>query len=72
MFTTLQQEMERFWHRPFSFASGPWPTFFQPPMTAGVTYAPRMDVYEKDNTLVLKAELPGLKKKDVQGTRRTG
>jgi HSP20 family protein len=25
-----------------------------------------MDVYEKDNTIVIKAELPGLKKEDVQ------
>jgi HSP20 family protein len=31
-----------------------------------MTYAPRMDVYERDGTLVLKAELPGLKKEDVQ------
>src|SRR5690242_7361349 len=31
-----------------------------------MTYAPRMDVYEKDDTLVLKAELPGLQKEDVQ------
>src|ERR1700730_14395357 len=29
-------------------------------------FAPRMDVFEKDNTLVFKAELPGLKKEDVQ------
>lgn len=63
---TLQEDLERFWHRPFSFAMGPLPAFFQRPSTVGTTYAPRMDIYEKDGTLVLKAELPGLKKEDVQ------
>ncbi|HEY3061954.1 MAG TPA: Hsp20/alpha crystallin family protein, partial [Chloroflexota bacterium] len=27
--------------------------------------APRTDIYEKDGTLVIKSELPGLKKEDV-------
>jgi len=31
-----------------------------------MTRAPRIDVYEKDGIFVLKAELPGLKKEDVQ------
>ncbi len=31
-----------------------------------MTWAPRMDVYEKDNTLIVKADLPGLKNEDVQ------
>jgi HSP20 family protein len=66
MFEALQADLERFWHPPFSFMKGPLPTFFQPPSTAGMTFTPRMDVYEKDNTLVFKAELPGLKKEDVQ------
>jgi HSP20 family protein len=63
MFETLQEEMERFW-RPF------WAGTFPPPArrTAGqgLTWAPRMDVYEHDNTIIVKAELPGLKKEDVQ------
>src|SRR5579859_1997403 len=66
MFETLQQELERFWHRPFSLTTGPLPALFQRPTTVGTSYAPRMDVFEKDNTLVFKAELPGLKKEDVQ------
>ena len=45
---------------------GPLTTFFRQPATVGMTYAPRMDVYEKDGTLVLKAELPGLQKEDLQ------
>jgi len=66
MFETLQQELERFWHRPFSLTTGPLPALFQRPTTVGTSYAPRMDVFEKDNTLVFKAELPGLKREDVQ------
>src|SRR5579859_5696172 len=66
MFETLQQEMERFWHRPFSIPFGPFTAFSPLPTKAGMTFAPRMDVFEKDNTLVFKAELPGLKKEDVQ------
>ena len=31
-----------------------------------MTWAPRMDVYEKDNTLIVKADLPGFKNEDVQ------
>jgi HSP20 family protein len=58
-------EMERFWTRPFSFFTGPLPR----PFFAGrdmLAWAPRTDVYEKDHTIVVKAELPGLKKEDVQ------
>jgi HSP20 family protein len=66
MFETLQQEMERFWHRPFSFPFAPLTAFSQLPTKVGMTFAPRMDVFEKDNTLVFKTELPGLKKEDVQ------
>jgi hypothetical protein len=62
MFETLQQEMERIWHRPFSFPFGPLTAFSQLPTKVGMTFAPRMDVFEKDHTLVFKAELPGLKK----------
>ena len=66
VFESLQQDLERLWPRPFSFRKGPLTTLFLQPSTVGRTYAPRMDVYEKDNTLVFKAELPGLKKEDVQ------
>jgi HSP20 family protein len=60
-------EMERFWARPFSFFTGPLPRPF--PHLAGremLAWAPRTDVYEKDQTIIVKAELPGLKKEDVQ------
>ncbi|HEY1296943.1 MAG TPA: Hsp20/alpha crystallin family protein [Chloroflexota bacterium] len=60
-------EMERFWTRPFSFFTGPLPRpFFHLVGHETLAWAPRMDVYEKDHTIVVKAELPGLKKEDVQ------
>ena len=35
MFETLQQEMERFWHRPFSFPFGPLTAFSPLPQRLG-------------------------------------
>jgi HSP20 family protein len=58
----LEAEMERFWHRPWF---GLWRTPMPPFTPAATKWAPRMDVYEKD-VIVLKAEMPGLKKEDVQ------
>jgi HSP20 family molecular chaperone IbpA len=62
-FESFQEDLERLWHRPCSFTRGLLPTFIQPPSRVRMAYAPRMDVYEKDNTLVFKAELPGLKRR---------
>jgi HSP20 family protein len=62
-FTALQQDMERYLQFPFGF--GP----VLPVQRDGgrrSTFLPRMDVYEKDNTLIFQAELPGLKKDDVR------
>jgi HSP20 family protein len=61
MFATIQEEMDRVWR---------WP-WLTPPVGIGqfvgkaTTWAPRLDVFEKDNTLIVKAELPGVKKEDV-------
>src|ERR1051325_5322087 len=62
LFQSLHQDMERFWPRFFAFPFGTMPA---PAAPTGTTYMPRVDVYEKDNTVVYKAELPGLKKEDV-------
>jgi HSP20 family protein len=69
MVTELQEELARRWGlgwpwtpglvtRRLSEMSSPW--------------TPRLDVYEKDNTLVAQAELPGVKKEDVQVTLDDG
>lgn len=62
---TLQRDVESFWHRPFFLGAPPWPTIFPPLTGNGMTFAPRTDVFEKGDMLVFKAEMPGLKKKDV-------
>jgi HSP20 family protein len=66
MLDDFEAEMERFWRRPWSFWPGSWPRPFRGLARQSLTWAPRMDVYEKDNTIVVKTELPGLKKEDVQ------
>jgi HSP20 family protein len=60
-------EMERFWTRPFQYFTGPFPRpFFHLVGREALAWAPRTDVYQKDHTIFVKAELPGLKKEDVQ------
>lgn len=65
-FDDLASEMERFWARPFQFFGGPMPRSFRAAGREPLAWAPRMDVYEKDHVLIVKAELPGLKKEDVE------
>jgi HSP20 family protein len=58
--------MERWWGaRPFSFFPGPLLRPFRGFGRERTMWAPRMDVYEKDNSIFVKVELPGLKKEDV-------
>ncbi len=47
--------------RPFSFGAFPRLRF---PETA--EFSPSVDIYEEKNDVVLKAELPGLKKEDIE------
>jgi HSP20 family protein len=64
MFEDFQQEISRLW--------GQRPLLVPRPLTrplarmAESEWAPRMDVYEKDGDLVIKAELPGVKKEDIK------
>jgi HSP20 family protein len=66
IFEAFQDEMDRFWRRVgpelpitprqrFRRGSGP-----------GTAWAARIDVYDKDDAMIVKAELPGVKKEDVQ------
>ena len=53
------------------FEETSWPTFKWPflrtkPMFEGTAFAPAIDVFEKDNRLVTRVDLPGLKKEDVK------
>jgi HSP20 family protein len=51
----------RWFGRPFSLSR---PRFFQD----GAAWAPSVDVYEDGNEVVVKAELPGVKKEDISIT----
>ena len=61
----LQSELARFWGETWPF--GPWATRrpIRRLFTSQTGWAPRMDVYQQNQQIVLQAELPGVKKEDV-------
>lgn len=65
-FDDFANDIERLWARPFSIFTGPLPRPFRAVGRASPGFMPRMDAYEKDHAMVIKVELPGLKKEDVQ------
>jgi HSP20 family protein len=53
------------------FEDTTWPTFRWPlvrskPQFEGAAFSPAIDVFEKDNRLITRVDLPGLKKEDVK------
>lgn len=67
LFDEMREEMARL----FDFG---WP-LARPagrPLAPGFTWAPRMDVFEKDGQLVVKAEVPGVSKDDIRITVQDG
>jgi HSP20 family protein len=68
----MQAEMERFFGERTPFAS--WPVFrplfrlAEPPSA----WAPRADVYEYEGAVVVKAELPGVPKEQIEVTVEDG
>jgi HSP20 family protein len=68
MLEALQDEMARFWSQGWPFGSLAFPRrmgqLFQPPDM----WTPRVDVFEQDGDLVVKAELPGAKKEEIEVT----
>ena len=65
LFDDFAAELEHWWSRPFSFFPAPFLRSFRGAGRAPFALTPAMDVYEKDNVVYVKAELPGLKKEDV-------
>jgi len=64
-FTLLRQmtsELDRAFDEPFFEFR--WPAL-RTAEFAGATWAPRVDVFERDGQLVTKVDLPGMKKEDV-------
>jgi HSP20 family protein len=43
-----------------------WPVFRTRPAAEGASWFPEIDVFEKDNRLVTKIDLPGMRKEDVK------
>lgn len=67
-FEAMQDEVERLWGRtPFAFR----PLLRRNGETPEL-WAPRIDIFEKDGALMVKAELPGVKKEDVSVTLDDG
>lgn len=64
-FAAMRERMRELFRRPFSRLYGP-------PLLTEMTWAPTVDAYEKDGTLVIKAELPGVKKDDIAISAQSG
>lgn len=61
LFDEMQRDMARLWNQML-----PWSTH-EPMRVSGGTanWRPTADVYEQDNQIAVKAELPGVKKEDI-------
>ena len=67
-FAVLRQmtsELDRVFEQPFGTAFR-WPSIRAIAFPGGESWAPQIDVFERDNRLVTKVDLPGLKKEDVK------
>ncbi len=42
-----------------------WPGLFRRTPMEGMTWMPSIDVYDQDDSIVVKAEIPGMKKEDI-------
>ena len=72
MFEGFQDEMARLWGQTWPFRTWPLAPRMTPTTETGTMWAPRVDVFEKDGDLVVKAELPGAKKEDIAVTMEQG
>ncbi|MEW6117772.1 MAG: Hsp20/alpha crystallin family protein [Nitrospirota bacterium] len=63
-FEQMERQFEEFFRRPFSLLSQPtwWPARR---IFGAEEFAPSVDIYEEDGDVVVKAELPGMKKEDI-------
>ena len=61
----MTSELDRVFDAPFGSAFR-WPSWRGVAFPAAANWAPQIDVFERDNRLVTKVDLPGLKKEDVK------
>src|SRR6186713_2188897 len=57
----MTSELDRIFDEPF--VSFNWPAFKQ--LAVPAEWSPKVDLFEKDNRLVTRVDLPGMKKEDV-------
>jgi HSP20 family protein len=67
----MQEDMARMWSQAWPLAPLPLRRAFGPTQTP-TPWAPRMDVYHQNGDLVVKAELPGVQKDDIEITLDAG
>ena len=61
----MTSELDRVFDAPFGGAFR-WPVFTDLVIPDTANWAPHIDVFERDNRLVTKVDLPGLKKEDIK------
>jgi HSP20 family protein len=64
-FEEAERWFEAAFRRPFSLFSHRWPRFRAMEME---DVSPSMDIFEENGNVVVKAELPGMKKEDIEVT----
>lgn len=60
-FSEMERMMEDFFRRPFSMFPPIWPNMG----FSEEELSPAVDIFEQDDAVVVKAELPGMKKEDI-------
>jgi HSP20 family protein len=61
-FEEMERWFDEFFRRPFSA----FPSLWRRPLPLEEEVFPSVDIYEEGNDLVLKAEVPGIKKEDLE------
>lgn len=61
-FEEFERRFEEFFRRPFSLMESPWWTRW-PALSSEVS--PVVDIYEEGGDIVIKAEIPGMKKEEI-------
>jgi HSP20 family protein len=65
MLRQMTSELDRMFDEPVWPLLG-WPSRRTGAIAESISWAPEIDVFEKDNRLVTKVDLPGMKKEDVK------
>lgn len=61
-FEEMERWFDEFFRRPFSV----FPSLWRRPLAVEEEVFPSVDIYEEGNDLVVKAEVPGIKKEDLE------